>query len=202
MAQIAYGDAEIRAALHRKKFDRYKPREDVLVIDELGLAHAKSRIDIAVINGCVHGYEIKSEKDTLTRFELQLETYRKTLSRLTFVCAPKHIADVEADAPAWCGLIEAYRGPRGAVHFTTRRSALLNPDLELEMLAHLLWRGEAASILASQGVAPSQLRKPRRELYEMIAERMTRKELTLSIREVMRQRLAWRDRPTRPSYDG
>ena len=105
MPQIAHGDAEIRVALHRKRFDRYKHREDVLVIDELGLAHARSRIDVAVINGSVHGYEIKSEKDTLARFHSQLDIYKRSLGRLTFVCASKHLPDVEAEAPNWCGLI-------------------------------------------------------------------------------------------------
>lgn len=202
MAEKTYGDAEIRAALHHKKFKRYKVREDVLVVDELGLAHARSRIDIAVINGSVHGYEIKSEKDTLSRFESQLATYRRTLSRLTYVCAPKHMAHIEALAPEWCGLIEAVNGPRGAVNFVTRRRALDNPDLELDMLAHLLWHEEAVSILAGEGVVPSQLRKPRRLLYDMLAKRMTQKEMTRSIREVMSQRSDWRGRPTQPSYGG
>jgi hypothetical protein len=202
MTQACYGDVEIRAALHRKMFDRYKPRHDVLVIDELGLAHAKSRIDIAVINGCIHGYEIKSQKDTLTRFGVQLDTYRRTLSKLTFVCATKHITRVAAEAPEWCGIIEVRPGLRGGIHFSTLRRASRNPELEPEMLAHLLWRDEAASILAGEGVAPRELRKPRRKLYEMIADRMTPKALTHSIKAVMVQRSTWRDRPARPSYDG
>lgn len=65
-------DIEIRSALHRKKLRQLHERADTLVIDELGLAHAKARVDVAVINGCLHGYEIKSAQDTLDRLAGQL----------------------------------------------------------------------------------------------------------------------------------
>src|SRR4051812_32014446 len=66
-------DSEIRAALHRKALRAFHHCNDTLVIDELGIAHAKARIDVAVINGCLHGFEIKSAADTLTRLPRQLE---------------------------------------------------------------------------------------------------------------------------------
>lgn len=40
-------DAEIRAALHAKKLGRLRHLPDTLIVDELGLAHAKVRIDVA-----------------------------------------------------------------------------------------------------------------------------------------------------------
>ena len=69
------------------------------MIDELGLAHAKSRIDVAVINGCIHGYEIKSAKDSLDRFATQIDIYRQTLQKLTIVAAPKHVAGIIGQLP-------------------------------------------------------------------------------------------------------
>jgi hypothetical protein len=66
-------DFDIRLALHAKRLRRLKTHPNTLVIDELGLAHAKSRIDVAVINGCIHGYEIKSDKDTLDRLSKQID---------------------------------------------------------------------------------------------------------------------------------
>ena len=67
VTKLGTTDANIRSALHAKRLRRARSQPDTLVIDELGLAHAKSRIDVAVINGCIHGYEIKSAKDTLDR---------------------------------------------------------------------------------------------------------------------------------------
>lgn len=200
--QFSYGDAEIRAELHKKKFDRYAEREDVLVVNELGLAHAKSRIDIAIINGCIHGYEIKSDKDNLIRFASQLDTYRRTLSKLTVVSASKHIPEILDKLPTWCGLIEVKIGPRGGIHFITLRRAEQNPDVERTMMAHLLWHSEATELLLDQGASRKSLRRPRRELYDMIADAMSEKEITRAIRDKMRSRKGWRVEPKLHSYGG
>jgi len=200
--QFSYGDAEIRAELHKKKFDRYSEREDVLVVNELGLAHAKSRIDIAVINGCIHGYEIKSDKDNLIRFASQLDTYRRTLSKLTVVSASKHIPEILHELPAWRGLIEVKIGPRGGIHFITLRRAGQNPDVEMTMMAHLLWHSEATELLLDKGASRKNLRRPRRELYTMIADAMSEKEITRAIRDKMQSRKGWRVEPVLHSYGG
>lgn len=187
-------DIEIRKALFTKKLDRLRS-QDVLIIDELGLAHAKSRIDVAVINGCLHGYEIKSAQDSLTRLPGQIATYRDTLERLTVVCASKHIEGVVRLAPDWCGITEARQGGRGGIHFHTVRRSTKNPEVKPTMLAHLLWHAEAVSLLSRYDVSSHDLRRPRKHLYAMIAELMTPKEITRSIREFMQQRAKWRDRP-------
>src|ERR1700761_4783729 len=106
-------DTEIRAALHEKKLSAHRNVPDTLVIDELGLSHAKVRIDVAVINGCIHGYEIKSSLDTLDRLPAQLRLYSQCLEKLTLVCAPKHLDHVTISAPTWCGVVEAKKGKRG-----------------------------------------------------------------------------------------
>ena len=185
-------DLEIRAALHSKRLNRLRSSGDVLIIDELGLAHAKSRVDVAVINGCVHGYEIKSAQDTLVRLPDQIATYCETLERLTIVCAPKHVDGVTRLVPDWCGVTEARQGARGVIHFDTIRRSAKNPDLKPTMLAHLLWHAEAVSLLTRFNLPAKELRRPRKQLYAMIAELMTTKEITASIRHFMGLRPTWR----------
>lgn len=191
----ATNDSDIRAALHGKRLRQYKNHPDTLVVDELGLAHAKSRIDVAVINGCVHGYEIKSAQDTLDRLATQIEVYAQTLQKLTIVASSRHLVRVLAAVPDWCGVIEAVKGPRHAIHFGVVRTARNNPDLDPVMLAHLLWRSEAIELLSKSGFTPKQLRCPRKHLYEMLAGVMTPRQITAAIREAMARRKAWRDRP-------
>ena len=188
-------DADIRSALHRKRLRHLKAHPDTLVIDELGLAHAKSRIDVAVINGCIHGYEIKSAKDTLDRLGAQIDIYRQTLQKLTIVAAPRHVGSVLASAPNWCGVIEAEQGPRGGIHFGIVRNAHVNPDIDPVMMAHLLWRTEVMDLLSQIGYAPKDLRRPRKQLYKMLCEALTLREITVSIRITMAQRQRWRDHP-------
>jgi hypothetical protein len=188
-------DIEIRTALHGKKLKSFRAAPDTIVVDELGLSHAKARIDVAVINGCVHGYEIKSSLDTLNRLPTQLELYSKCLEKLTLVCAPRHIERVEKIAPEWCGILMAEKGARGAVTFTTVRRAGSNTQIDPVQLAHLLWRPEAAALLSRFEPSKKMLNKPRRELYEALAAVMTVRELTEAIREFMQVRRAWRCPP-------
>lgn len=194
-ARAATTDTDIRAALHAKRLQRMKSQPDTLVIDELGLAHARSRIDVAVINGCIHGYEIKSDRDTLDRLATQIDVYRQTLQKLTIVAAPKHIAGVMSSAPEWCGVIAAEQGPRGGISFHVLRNAVTNPETDPVMMAHLLWRDEVIDLLRKAGHAPKDLQRPRKQLYEMLCEAMTLREITASIRAFMAQRQTWRDRP-------
>lgn len=195
MAKLGTTDSDVRLALHAKRLRRVKAHPDTLVIDELGLAHAKCRVDVAVINGCIHGYEIKSAKDTLDRLNTQIDIYRRTLQKLTIVAAPKHVAGIMTRAPEWCGLIAAEQGPRGGISFHMMRNAVANPDVDPVMMAHLLWRDEVIDLLSQVGYAPRELRRPRKHLYEMLCEAMTIREITASIRTFMVQRQAWRDRP-------
>lgn len=195
MTRVETTDADIRRALHAKRLRQLRARPDTLVIDELGLAHAKSRIDVAVINGCIHGYEIKSAKDTLVRLAPQIDIYRKTLQKLTIVAAPKHVAGVITNVPEWCGVIAAEQGPKGGIAFHVLRNAVANPDVDPVMMAHLLWRDEVIELLDRAGFAPKDLRQPRKQLYKMLCEAMTLPEITASIRRFMVQRRTWRDHP-------
>jgi len=188
-------DADIRRALHTKRLRHLRVRPDTLVIDELGLAHAKSRIDVAVINGCIHGYEIKSGKDTLNRLVTQIGIYRQTLQKLTFVAAPKHVEGIMAHAPEWCGVIAAEQGSRRGISFHVVRDAAANPDIDPVMMAHLLWRDEVIGLLSRAGYAAKDLRRPRKQLYELLCEAMTVREIISAIRSIMVQRQMWRDCP-------
>ena len=195
-------DPLIRSALHSGYLRRTKARPDTLVIDELGLAHSRGRIDVAVINGYVHGYEIKSAKDKLERLDSQVKIYQKTLQKLTIVAAPRHVIRVLTHTPEWCGVLEVGLGPRNGIHFSRVRSATRNPDIDPVMLAHLLWRTEVVHLLSEVGYTPNDLRRPRKQLYEMLCEALTLRELTDAIRAFMAKRKAWRGRPVLASYGG
>lgn len=185
-------DFEIREALHRKVLKTYHKCGSTIIVDELGLAHGKNRIDVAVLNGHLHGYEIKSAKDTLTRLPDQLNQYRKSLQKLTIVVAPNHIDGVLSIVPEWSGIIEARKGPRGGISFTTVRKAVINPEVDGVALAHLLWRKEAVELLARFGVSEKELNKPRKQLYETIANETSLAELVSWIKEKFMARETWR----------
>ena len=90
----------IRIALKSRYLRRHQGRDDVLMIDELGLAHARGRVDLAVFNGHLHGYEIKSAGDTLDRLPRQLAIYSGTLQKLSVVVATRHLEAAATIVPA------------------------------------------------------------------------------------------------------
>lgn len=192
------GERRIRTALRTRHLRHYSGRHDVLTIDELGLAHAQSRIDLAVFNGHLHGYEIKSAGDTLDRLPRQLSTYAASLQKLTLVVAPRHLDAAVDIAPNWCGVTEIIEGPRGGMTFASHRRARVNPDLDPFMLAHLLWHPEAQSLLRARGASNADVNAPRKHLYRMLADEVPIRELAPAIKAAMASRTRWRDHP-RPS---
>lgn len=189
---FATNDLEIRQAFHKKKLKQQHADKQTLVIDELGLMHGSNRIDIAVVNGCIHGYEIKSSKDTLVRFNDQLDTYLKTMQKLTVVVAPNHLNEVLDIAPQWVGIIVAEKGKKGAIHFKTIRKTKKNPYVNALNVAHLLWKDETQALLEKLGV-PSSIRKGTRlELYKVLVSRIKLEELVNSIKVVFENRSNWR----------
>ena len=184
----------IRTALRNRCLRHHRGLPDTLILDELGLAHARGRIDLAVIGRHVHGYEIKSAVDTLVRLPRQLDVYRLSLHTLTFAVANRHLSEVAATVPDWCGIIDVTLGPRGGYHFHCIQRARLNPDLDPFVLAHLLWRREAQAALADLGASSRDLRASRKDLYRLLLESMSVPELTSLIRQSMIQRRTWRDR--------
>lgn len=202
MSKTATTDREIRAALHSKKLRLLHRRADTFIIDELGLSHAKGRIDIAVINGCLHGYEIKSGQDTLDRLPQQLAIYEQCLERLTIVCAEKHLAALDRLTPTWCGILSVNRGSRSSIRFENVRPARKNPNVSAERLAYLLWRDEAIELLVTMGVSPDILKMPKKILCAHLGAALTVPQLTVHVKTFMKSRQMWRDRRSRASYDG
>ena len=189
------GEREIRQALLMKHLRAFRRRDDTLVVRELGLAHARSRIDIAVINGVIHGFEIKSALDGLGRLSDQLAVYSRSLQKLTLVVAPRHLDRVTKMVPPWCGLLEVLVGRRGGLTFKSFRRPSRNPEIDQFVVAHLLWRDEAQGILAEKGIRGSDLRAPRRELYRKLVDLVSESELTALIKVAMERRQSWRDHP-------
>lgn len=191
--QLNY-ESKIRTALKNRYLRHHVNRDDVLIIDELGLVHSRSRVDLAVFNGYLHGYEIKSASDTLDRLPRQIAIYSDALQKLTLIVASRHLEPAAAIVPDWCGLTEVVEGPRGGITFATHRRALLNPDIDPFMLAHLLWRPEAQHLLRLRGASNADLNAPRKQLYRTLADEVPVRELAPAIKVALASRTSWRDR--------
>jgi hypothetical protein len=185
-------DPEIREALHRKVLARHHKNPNTLVIDELGLWHGTARVDVAVLNGTVHGFEIKSERDNLSRLPNQVEVYSEILDKVTVVSDVKHMLKIFKIVPIWWGLIVVSRGPKGGMCFSTLRPSARNPGVNPHSLATLLWREEALNILAELQAAQGLLSKPRHDIYTKLATLLTLNQLRLKVLDAIKNRQNWR----------
>jgi hypothetical protein len=195
-------DFEIRQNFHRKKLRQQHAQKDTLVIDELGLNHGKCRADIAVVNGHLVGYEIKSNSDSLRRLKEQVKSYNAVFDKISIVVGDRHINSIQNYIPQWWGVIVSAKGPRGAVNFNTIRKAQTNKNVAPISIARLLWRNEAEEILRQKKLPPKILRQPRATLYEYLIDKLNICELRKFVREYFKKRRNWRC-PELPSrYDG
>src|SRR5437899_2698377 len=96
-------DRLIRDSFHRQRLHRFHDAPDTLVLNELGLRHGKCRADIAVVNGRLIGYEIKSDEDSLKRLEEQVQIYSAVFDRASVITGTKHLDAVLSQLPKWWG---------------------------------------------------------------------------------------------------
>src|SRR5437868_3972985 len=68
--RIRLRDSDIRPTLLRELQAHFSDPEHNLILQEFGCNAA--RIDLAVVNGALHGFEIKSDCDSLERLDSQI----------------------------------------------------------------------------------------------------------------------------------
>ena len=195
-------DVDIRQNFHKKILRRQHAQKDTLVIDELGLNHGKCRADIAVINGHLAAYEIKSNNDSLRRLEEQVKSYNAVFDRISIVVGDRYINSIQNYIPEWWGVIVSLRGPKGAVNFDIIREARTNKNIDPISIAQLLWRNEAEEILQQKKLSPRILRQPRAILYEYLVNTLNICELRRLVREYFKKRKNWRCPQSPSQYDG
>mgnify|MGYP000211545537 CR=1 FL=1 len=100
-------DLDVRNKLHEQKLNYFHNDPKSYVIDEVEVCYGEARVDIAVINGKLHAYEIKSEQDTLGRLKKQIEAYSRVFDFITLVVGQSHLERAKLLTPKWWGLLRA-----------------------------------------------------------------------------------------------
>ncbi|MEK3875183.1 sce7726 family protein [Paenibacillus sp. FSL M7-0420] len=184
-------DIDIRTHLHTLlKYEHSDP--DTIVLDELGLCQGEARIDVAVINGSMNGYEIKSESDTLERLPKQSEIYSKVFDTVTIVTASKFVDGIDDIIPKWWGIKIAELDCDGGMMLFDIRKARKNRKIDAYSLAQLLWRDEAIDLLKKKGLQKGYLSKPREILWRVLSENIPTIELKDEVRAILKSRENWR----------
>ena len=185
-------DRIIRTALKETLRALHAHDERLRIVEEFGVEHGAVRADIAVVNGLLHGYEIKSDRDTLLRLPEQMEAYSSVFDRVTLVVGKQHLYDAIRIVPDWWGITVAKIGSDNSVLLNPIRQAGDNNDQRNISIARLLWRNEALRILEEAGEADGLRSKPREAIYQKLSVMLDQAALETKVREALFIREDWR----------
>lgn len=183
-------DRDVRDALRTVLDLEHQGDRDTLTIDELALC-GQVRVDVAVVNGYLAGYELKSERDTLRRLPTQVDVYSQVLDLATLVVAENHHSHAAKVVPAWWGVTVA-RMQGALVVLDVERPADMNEGVDARSLVRLLWREEALEELELRGAATGVRSKPKVLLWERLVDELALDELRDVVRARLKSRVGWR----------
>ena len=181
-------DVDIRNILHSYLTAKNRHIHDSIIVEELSVKNGLARIDMAVINGIIHGYEIKSEVDTLNRLSNQIEHYNTSLEKISIAISPLHKEKVIERVPEWWGIIEITDGNM----IWELRKAKENPNLNITDFLLLLWKDEMFEIIERNNINYKRYLN-RRALIEIMVENIKRKKLLFEVRQTLKSRKNWRN---------
>lgn len=186
-------DRDIRTVLRAELMRRYARDSNTLVLDEVGTRYGAARIDLVVVNHQLHGYEIKSDRDSLKRLPDQIRAYSSVMDRVTLVVGYRHAYEALTMIPDWWGVrLAETKGQGGTVVLSGARQARNNPKVDLDAAVALLWRGEALAILEEMSAADGVRSKRRTEIHKRLVELTDPDLLRFRIRQQLKQRRCWR----------
>jgi hypothetical protein len=147
-SRLVTRDTDIRKVLLLDLQQTYHDESHDLIVEEFGCNSA--RTDVAVINGALHAFEIKSDSDSLDRLPSQMEAYEGVFEYITLVCGRRLFDRARLAVPKWWGLQKAEHKD-GRVVLRQLRAPKMNPNRDALSLARMLWKTEALACLRKHG---------------------------------------------------
>lgn len=171
---------EIRETLREWVDIKFSLTENDILINELGFYNKDKnssvdnsyRADLVLANGRLVGFEIKSEKDSLKRWELQKEAYTNVFDEVWLCTHGKHLEKALASTPKHIGIMLVDNTKSIAI----ARDAIKNHGLNnVYDLIGLLWREEINELSKMYGI-PTKTRATKKEARENLAKEISLKE--------------------------
>jgi hypothetical protein len=135
-------------ALERLLFGRHSPKTTAFYTE---FRVGDSRVDVLLVNGRAHVYEIKTRYDDLSRLTSQLHDYYRAFTHVTLFVDPAHAAVAAKHTPEHTGIVilsnkYSMRTVRPAVEHREK--------LDHFHLFRMLHEREYIAILRAQGIDP------------------------------------------------
>jgi hypothetical protein len=193
-ALLKPSDKTIRQALRFHLLTIHRNQPDTVIVDELGLCCGRVRLDVAVVNGLFHGYEIKSDRDSLRRLSDQANIYSQVLDRATIVVGNRYVKEASRIIPDWWEILR-FDSEANEHFFEHVRYGRENPQRNARSLVELLWLDDAMAMLQKHGTTRGIKGKPRRFLWDRICAEFDVEEIAETVRYRLKERAAHRPLP-------
>ena len=184
-------DCEIRPILRQKLERRFENEPDTVFVEEFVICDQATRIDLAVINGHLHGYEIKGSSDRLDRLVTQVPLYSKAMEYCTLVADRKHIKQALNILPLWWGILEA-RSDNERHRLLDVRRAKRNPAIDPQGVCSFLWAKELRSLIQSEGLHQAGSKWCAASMRFHLASNVPLRRLITHAKTVLKARGDWR----------
>lgn len=177
-------DSDIRGALHIWLQQQHVGDTDTNIIHELPIPRPSARVDIALVNGELCGFEIKSDVDTLCRLPRQIASFSSVFDRVSIVTTSRHLKAVRHVVPKWWGICLANQDGT----FSVRRKGSCNRKLNTENLLYLLSKNELSNVIAKCPRVSCRKSVRRSEMVRAILMDATSREIRDAVRYVLKMR--------------
>lgn len=143
-----------------------------------------SKADLAILNGTGTVYEIKSDRDSLSRLLSQIENYQKVFAKVYVIAGEAHVEDVISSTPKSVGVLSLVRWDR----IRTVREAIEQPDQVCsETIFDSLRVAEARTILKNVGISVpdvpnTMLWATMRELFARLPARVAHEQMVQTLK--------------------
>lgn len=182
-------DQDVRSLLLSELSDKYRSDNDTRIINELGIDFGASRVDVAVVNGIIHGYEIKSDVDTLDRLPRQINYYNKLFQRMTIVSSRKYYSQIKDLVPPWWGIKTI--SADGSRLISQRKGRFKNKQ-DKDILLRLLWKQDLEAFIDVLGYPKKMKKLKKNQLLEIFSNEADLQLIQSHVYNSLKTRENWR----------
>lgn len=158
-----------KAAITRRVLLGRHSLRSACMLSEFRIGQCKA--DLVILNGTATVYEIKSERDSLSRLEKQIAAYRTVFPKCFVVAGENHVDSVANSIPEDVGVLRlSPRQSLSTVREAVERFELVKPDAIFDAIR----TDEALELLRRLGVAApvvpnTQIRSALRQIFSRLA---------------------------------
>lgn len=144
-------------------------------------------MDIAIVEpGAITGFEIKSDRDTLSRLSNQVKYYDYICDICYVVVGDKFISKIADNIPSHWGII--YVSEEGDI--INKRMALCSP-VDINRVVACLWKQECIDLIKWFGIK-GYSNKNKRELCRMIVKNISEEDIRKYVYYLVKRREGWK----------